>query len=144
MADGTPNGHATLKVSQGGRYALAWHPARLRGDDQAFTAAMALHASKVLRAGAYPAWGVYANVFMGRDDTRVEYRVDGGDWMPMRRVSQPDPRLLVENMRDDLAETLRGYDRSPEAKPSPRSEEHTAVLQARYRISSAGSRMQKK
>src|SRR3546814_2998355 len=63
--------------------------------------------------------GVYANVFMGRDDTRVEYRVDGGDWMPMRRVSQPDPRLLVENMRDDLAETLRGYDRSPEAKPSP-------------------------
>src|SRR3546814_7054108 len=56
---------------------------------------------------------------MGRDDTRVEYRVDGGDWMPMRRVSQPDPRLLVENMRDDLAETLRGYDRSPEAKPSP-------------------------
>src|SRR3546814_5835570 len=78
-----------------------------------------LHAPKVLRAGAYPAWGVYANVFMGRDDTRVEYRVDGGDWMPMRRVSQPDPRLLVENMRDDLAETLRGYDRSPEAKPSP-------------------------
>src|SRR3546814_12469078 len=56
---------------------------------------------------------------MGRDDTRVEYRVDGGDWMPMRRVSQPDPRLLVGNMRDDLAETLRGYDRSPEAKPSP-------------------------
>src|SRR3546814_4911580 len=83
------------------------------------TAAMALYAPKVLREGAYPAWGVYANVFMGRDDTRVEYRVDGGDWMPMRRVSQPDPRLLVENMRDDLAETLRGYDRSPEAKPSP-------------------------
>src|SRR3546814_2146296 len=35
MADGTPNGHATLKVSRGGRYALAWHPARLRGDDPA-------------------------------------------------------------------------------------------------------------
>src|SRR3546814_19590627 len=79
---------------------------------------MVLHAPKVLREAAYPAWGVYANVFMGRDDTRVEYRVDGGDWMPMRRVSQPDPRLLVENMRDDLAETLRGFDRSPEANPS--------------------------
>lgn len=118
MADGTPNGYATLKVSRGGRYALAWHPARLHGDDPAFTSAMALHAPKVLREGAYPAWGVYANVFMGRDDTRVEYRVEGGEWMPMRRVSQPDPRLLVENMRDDLADTLRGYDRSPEAKPS--------------------------
>lgn len=119
MADGTPNGYATLKVSQGGGYALAWHPARLREDDPAFTAAMALHAPKVLREGAYPAWGVYANVFMGRDDTRVEYRVDDGEWMPMKRVSQPDPRLVVENVRDDLAESLRGYDRSPEAKPSP-------------------------
>src|SRR3546814_18633685 len=47
MADGTPNGHATLTVSPGGRSALAWHPARLPGDDPAFTAAMALHAPKV-------------------------------------------------------------------------------------------------
>jgi len=118
MADGTPNGYATLQVRAGGDYALAWHPARLRGGDPAFTGAMALHAPKVLRAGAYPAWAVYANVFMGRDDTRVEYRVDGGEWKPMRRTPQPDPRLQVENVRDDLADTLRGYDRSPEAEPS--------------------------
>ncbi|WP_417474103.1 calcineurin-like phosphoesterase C-terminal domain-containing protein [Luteimonas mephitis] len=118
MADGTPNGYATLRVSRDGEYALAWHPARLRGGDPAFTAAMALHAPTVLREGAYPAWGVYANVFMGRDDTRVEYRVDGGDWTPMAKVAQTDPRLLVENVRDDLADALRGYDRSPEAKPS--------------------------
>jgi hypothetical protein len=118
MADGTPNGYATLEVARDGRYALAWHPARLRDGDPAFTPAMALHAPKVLREGAYPAWGVYANVFMGRDDTRVEYRVDGGDWKPMAKVSQADPRLLVENARDDAADALRGYDRSPEAKPS--------------------------
>jgi hypothetical protein len=37
----------------------------------------------------------------------------------MARVVQPDPRLLAENARDDLADGLRGYDRSPEAKPSP-------------------------
>lgn len=118
MADGTPNGYATLRVSAGGDYALDWHPARWKEGDPAATAAMALHAPKVLRAGAYPAWGVYANVFMGRDDTRVEYRVDGGVWKPMQKVSQPDPRLLLENARDDLADALRGYDRSPEAKPS--------------------------
>ncbi len=118
MADGTPNGHATLQVSRDGRYALAWHPARLDDGDPAFTGAMALHAPKVLRKDAYPAWGVYANVFMGRDDTRVEYRIDDGDWKPMAKVSQPDPRLLAENMRDDFADALRGYDRSPEAKPS--------------------------
>ena len=118
MSDGTPNGYATLKISRNGAYALAWHPARLPGGDPAFTAAMALHAPKVLRAGAYPAWGVYANVFMGQDDSRVEFRIDGAAWKPMAKVMQADPRLLVENVRDDVADDLRGYDRSPEAKPS--------------------------
>jgi 3',5'-cyclic AMP phosphodiesterase CpdA len=100
MSDGTPNGYALLTVKRSGDYALAWH------------------APKTLRQGAYPAWGVYANVYMGDDDTRVEYRIGGGEWKPMKRVSQPDPRLLVENIKDDLAERLRGYDRSPEATPS--------------------------
>lgn len=113
MSDGTPNGYALLTVRAGGEYALAWRPARDPG------AAMGLHAPKVLRRGAYPAWGVYANVFMGDDGTQVEYRVDGGEWKPMKKVMQPDPRLLLENAKDDMAETLRGYDRSPEATPSP-------------------------
>lgn len=119
MSDGTPNGYARLTVKAGGEYALSWHPARLQDTSPASTAAMNLHAPRVLRRGAYPAWGVYANVFMGRDDTRVEYRIDGGQWRPMRRVQQPDPRLLAENARDDAAEALRGYDRSPEATLSP-------------------------
>jgi hypothetical protein len=118
MADGTPNGYARLLVHADGGYGLAWHPARLRGDDPAATPAMFLHAPRVLRRGAYPAWGVYANVFMGLPDSRVEYRVDGGEWKPMRRVDRPDPRLLAENARDDQATALRGYDRSPEAVPS--------------------------
>lgn len=112
MSDGTPNGYALLSVKVGGEYSLAWHPAR---DPDA---AIALHAPKVLRRGAYPAWGVYANVFMGDDETRVEFRVDGDEWKPMKKVLQPDPRLLAENARDDAADTLRGYDRSPEATPS--------------------------
>ncbi len=118
MSDGTPNGHARLRVVEGGGYVLGWHPARLSQDDPATTAAMALHAPRVLRRGAYPAFGVYANVYMGTADTVVEFRVDAGPWQPMRRVEQPDPRLLAENARDDAAEALRGYDRSPEAKPS--------------------------
>ena len=113
MADGTPNGYASLTVLQGGEYALAWVNAR-----DPHNAAMGLHAPKVLRRGAYPAWGVYANVYMGMDDTRVEYRIDGGEWRPMRKVLQPDPRLLAENRRDDEADRLRGYDRSPEAQVS--------------------------
>ncbi len=117
MADGTPNGYATLRI-EGGDYRLAWHPARVGQDDPALTQAMALHAPRVLRQGAYPAWGVYANVFMGTAGTRVEYRVGEGEWQPMRRVERPDPRLLAENVRDDEATALRGYDRSPEAEPS--------------------------
>lgn len=113
MADGTPNGYAVLEVKPGGAYALAWHNARDAADTQ-----IGLHAPKALRRGAYPAWGVFANVYMGMDDTRVEYRIDGGEWMPMKKVLQPDPALLAENMRDDAAETLRGFDRSPEAEPS--------------------------
>lgn len=115
MADGTPHGFASLRVEPGTGYRLDWHPARRHDDDPATTGAMALHAPRVLRRGAYPAWGVYANVFMGQAGTRVEYRVGDGDWRPMRRVDRADPRLVMENVRDDTATALRGFDRSPEA-----------------------------
>lgn len=117
MADGTPNGHARLHVAADGSYRLAWQPARLE-ETPASTGAMALHAPRVLRRGAYPAWAVYANVFMGTGATRVEYRIDAGEWKPMTRVERADPRLLAENVRDDEARALRGFDRSPEAEPS--------------------------
>src|SRR5690606_27752851 len=119
MADGTPRGFATLEVQASGDYRVAWHPTSLPDDDPALTDAMALHAPKLLRRGAYPAWGVYANVFLGHSGTRVEYRVDGGEWQPMRHWPAADPRLLAENVRDDLADALRVFDRSPEAEPSP-------------------------
>jgi hypothetical protein len=123
MSDGTPNGYAVLTVKDHGDYALAWHNARDAADAQ-----IGLWVPKVLRRGAYPAWGVYANVYMGFEGggfeggsfgrARVEYRIDGGDWKPMRQVLQPDPRLLAENAKDDTADALRGYDRSVEATPS--------------------------
>lgn len=113
MADGTPNGYATLEIERDGAYRLAWHAARGQGGD-----GLRLHAPAVLRQDAYPAFGVYANVFMGMDDTRVEYRIDDGPWRAMRRVAQTDPWLRAQNVRDDEATALRGYDRSPEAEPS--------------------------
>ena len=113
MSDGTPNGYGLLNVQSQGRYSLEYRVARAPADEQ-----IALHVPKVLRRGAYPAWGVYANVFMGFDGLLVEFRVDAGEWQPMKRVEQPDPRLLLENVADDVADELRGYDRSPEATPS--------------------------
>jgi hypothetical protein len=118
MSDGTPNGWATLQVSANGEYRLAWHVAQLPANDPSFNDAMALEAPKVLRHGAYPAWAVYANVFMGDANTMVEYRIDDGAWKPMTRVLKPDPRLMLENAADDTADRLRGYDRSAEAAVS--------------------------
>lgn len=113
MADGTPNGYAVMTVKAGGGYALAWHNPRDTEDTQ-----IGLHAPNVLRKGAYPAWGVFANYYMGDERSTLEFRVDDGAWKPMRKVLQADPRLVAENMHDDEAQALRSYDRSPEAKPS--------------------------
>ena len=113
MADGTPRGWARLSVRADAGYTLQWQAADPAGD-----AGIGLHAPRVLRRGAYPAFGVYANVYMALPDAVVELRVDDGPWQPMQRVSRADPRLLAENMRDDLAPALRSFDRSPEAAPS--------------------------
>ncbi|GAB3727629.1 calcineurin-like phosphoesterase family protein [Silanimonas algicola] len=114
MADGTPNGYATLTVQAGGRYALRWHVAGDAGDPP-----FGLHAPKVLRRGAWPGVGVYANVWMGDADTRVEFRVASRAWQPMRRVERADPELRAINADDDRSDALRGYDRAPEAILSP-------------------------
>jgi len=119
MADGTPKGYATLVVGEGGQYSLAWHPVGLPADALGITSAMRLHAPKVVRKDAFMWAHVYANVFMGMDGTRVEYRVDGGQWQPMRRVRRPDPWLVGENAQDDLSPTLRSRERVMEAVISP-------------------------
>lgn len=113
MADGTPNGYALLGLQPDGGYDLRWYVAR--GDDDL---AIALHAPQVLRQGAWPGVGLYANVFMGAEGDRVEFRVGDGEWRPMQRVERADPRVLAENLRDDATEALRGYDRHVEASPS--------------------------
>jgi hypothetical protein len=112
MTDGTPNGYARLRI-EGGAYRLRWHVARDPADTR-----IALHAPRVLRRGAYPAAVVSANVFMGMDDTRVEYRIDDGPWKPMARSAAPDPALRALNVADDAAPTLRSFDRAVEATPS--------------------------
>ena len=56
--------------------------------------------------------------YMGDAASKLEFRIDGGDWQPMTRVLRPDPAMVAENIADDRATVLRGYDRSPEAEPS--------------------------
>lgn len=112
MSDGTPNGYALMHVDGNG-YSLAWHSARDPDDRQ-----IAVHAPKVLRRGAWPGVGVYANVFMAMPDARVEFRIDEGPWLAMTRVNEADPEVLARNLADDASEVLRGYDRTPQATDS--------------------------
>lgn len=113
MSDGTPNGYATLDWFDDGRYALRWHVARDADD-----APMRLHAPKVLRRGAWPGAGLYANVFMADAESRVELRIDGGAWQPMQRLVDKDPWVRGQNLADDAATSLRGFNRMPEAEDS--------------------------
>ena len=115
MADGTPKGWGELGIGKHGRHALRWQVAEA---GIAPDTAIALHAPKVLRRGSYPGFAVYANVFMGFEGMRVEYRVDDGDWRAMRQSGRPDPRVVEQNVRDDIADGLRAFDRLPEAAPS--------------------------
>ena len=112
MNDGTPNGYARLRI-ENGKAGLRWFVARAPHDVQ-----INLHGPKVLRRGEWPGIGLYANVFMGHAGTLVEMRIDDGPWKPMKRVLQADPAMLEQNLLDDAADQLRGYDRAPEAVPS--------------------------
>lgn len=112
MNDGTPNGYARLRV-ENGKADLRWFAARAPLDYQ-----INLHGPKVLRRGEWPGIGLYANVFMGHADTLVEMRIGEGAWKPMKHVLQADPAILEQNLLDDAAGQLRGYDRAPEAVPS--------------------------
>ena len=112
MSDGTPNGYARLRI-ESGKADLRWFAARAPLDVQ-----INLHGPKVLRRGEWPGTGLFANVFMGHAGTLVEMRIDKGEWKPMKRVLQADPAMLEQNVLDNAADQLRGYDRAPEAVPS--------------------------
>lgn len=113
MADGTPNGYARLQIDGAAEYRLFWEVARAADDP-----GIRLFGPQVLRQGAWPGVGLYANVYMGMDDSVVELRIDGGPWRPMRRLPLPDRWVLAHNLRDDLSDHRRGFDRLPEAEVS--------------------------
>jgi hypothetical protein len=113
MADGTPNGYATVEQDVKTGFRLRWYVARAAED-----VAMHLYAPTVLRRGAWPGVPVVANVYMGLPESVVEVRIDDGPWRPMQRHEGADPWVLAENARDDAAATLRGFDRVPQARPS--------------------------
>jgi hypothetical protein len=113
MQDGTPNGYARLHWSEKEQPKLSWQVARASSDKQ-----IQLFAPKILRYKSYPAFGVFANVFMGMSDTPVEFRIDGSVWKPMLRVEAMDPTVVEQNIIDARSSQLRAYDLMSEAVTS--------------------------
>lgn len=85
MRDGTPPGYAFLRIN-GNRYTLdykVWKkPASYR---------ISIYNPKVVRANRSTSAFIYANYFMGSSRDTVEYRVDAGEWQPMRYSEEFDP-----------------------------------------------------
>ena len=132
MQDGTPNGYARLSWSASEKPKLSWQVARASSDKQ-----MQLFAPKILRQKSYPGFGIYANVFMGRADTAVEYRIDAAEWKPMLRVEATDPTVVEKNIADARSEQLRAYDLMSEATISAhlwRGVVATDLSQGKHRI----------
>lgn len=114
MQDGTPNGYARLSWDAAAKPILKWQVARASANKQ-----MQLFAPKVLRQQSYPAFGIFANVFMGASDTTVEFRIDAAEWQPMLRVETLDPGVLEINIADARSDQLRAFDLMSEAMVSP-------------------------
>lgn len=100
MRDGTPVGYAYLKI-KGNQYELDYKVAGKPSDYK-----MEIYAPKVIADKGWNTALVFANVFMGTENDKVEIRVDKGEWKPMNKVEAEDPSFYAAVQKWDLSETL--------------------------------------
>lgn len=81
--DGVPNGW-TVATFEGNRYCLEYVPARMPRSFQ-----MDLFVPSAVTAEEAAQHRIYANVFAGSDQSVVEMRVDGGEWLAMQMSNKP-------------------------------------------------------
>lgn len=97
MRDGTPKGYAFLHINCNQytiNYKAAGHPAAYQ---------IKLFAPKLAQQKRNSA-GIYANFFMGRPDSKLEIRIDNGEWAPMVWVDDADPLYLDALHKFDFTE----------------------------------------
>lgn len=100
MRDGTPVGYAYLKI-KGNQYELDY---KVAGKPLGYK--MEIYAPKVIADKGWNTAMVFANVFMGAENDKVEIRVDKGEWKPMNKVETEDPSFYATVQKWDLSETL--------------------------------------
>ena len=114
MRDGTPKGYAIIHVKDN-TYTATY---RSYGEDPTYQ--IRLYLPRVVpatkRIGSFAA---YANFFMGTDGDKVECRIDGGEWKPMRQVAHPDPTYSRQVQDWDYYTEARRMRRPSNPIPSP-------------------------
>ena len=100
MRDGTPVGYAFLNI-KGNQYELDY---KVVGKPLDYK--MEIYAPKVVADKGWNTAMVFANVFMGTENDKVEIRFDDGEWKPMVKVKTEDPSYYAAVQKWDLSETL--------------------------------------
>lgn len=89
MRDGSPQGYFTLEID-GNRFTHTYHPSR-----QADFYQMSLAVADSLHTGSPIA--LYANFYNGNERCEVSFRIDQGEWMPMKQTVATDPTFTALN-----------------------------------------------
>ncbi|MCP1997054.1 calcineurin-like phosphoesterase family protein [Flavobacterium sp. HSC-61S13] len=100
MRDGTPRGYAVLSVNAN-QYQLDY---KVIGKPENYK--MEIFMPQVIGDKRSGNSQVYANIFMGTELDRVEYRVDQGEWTKMTKEETFDPSFYAKVQRWDLSDTL--------------------------------------
>lgn len=100
MRDGTPQGYAFLHI-KGNQYTVDYKVAGRNPDYQ-----MNIYAPKVVPHNGRTTSQVVVNFFMGSENDAVEYKIDDGQWRPMRYLEAVDPNYTIKIIEWDFAEKL--------------------------------------
>lgn len=102
MRDGTPKGYAFIHF-KGNQYVIDYKVAGKPADYQ-----IAIYAPKAINGARPGSSAIYANFFMGYQDSKVEFRIDGGKWKKMNFEKNYDPNYIAALVNWDFSETLPG------------------------------------
>lgn len=98
MADGTKKGYAVVTF-KGNKYEIDYHVSNAPKDYK-----MEIFMPKVTEKRKNSRASMYVNYFLGGEKDTIEYSVNGGKWVQMRRTETYDPHLLMEVMRWDSSD----------------------------------------
>ncbi|SEB06493.1 calcineurin-like phosphoesterase C-terminal domain-containing protein [Pedobacter hartonius] len=109
MRDGTEKGYAFLNLD-GNTYSIDY---KVAGKPSAYQ--MSIFAPKVIGHRKDTSVDFYVNFFMGTENSKVEYRIGEGKWVPMNRVQTIDPNYYQAFERWDLTDELMSGRRPSDA-----------------------------